>query len=51
LKTWLLVIRVLNILCATVMVGFEVWYTVELVTSDLSFFVVVIRFFMPLFVV
>lgn len=51
LKTWLLVIRILNILCASLMVGFEIWYTVELVTSQLAFFVVGIRIFMPLFVV
>lgn len=51
LKTWLLIIRILNILCATLMVGFEIWFTVELFTSHHTFFVIVIRIFMPLFVV
>jgi hypothetical protein len=51
LKTWLLVIRILNILCATLMVGFEVWFTVDLFMSSHNFFTIFIRIFMPIFVV
>lgn len=51
LKSWLLGIRILNILCAAMMVGFEIWYMVELLESDKGFFVKIIRLFVPAFVV
>jgi len=50
LKTWLLIVRILNIICAAMMVGFEIWYVVALFEDHKGFFVTIIRLFTPAFV-
>jgi hypothetical protein len=44
------VVRILNLLCAGMMLGFEVWYLIELFQDGKGFFVLFIRIFTPLFV-
>jgi hypothetical protein len=51
LKCWLLTIRILNIIGATMMTAFEIWFTVELFLSDVPFFGTIVRMFVPIFVV
>lgn len=51
LKDWLLVVRILNILCALFIIGFEIWFTIDLIESHNNFSVKIVRIFMPIFMV
>lgn len=50
LKTWLLVVRVINILAALMMLGFEAWFIIDLLRSNVEIIVLIIRMFTPAFV-
>lgn len=49
-KTWLLIVRIINILAAILMVGFEIWFIIVLLGSDVAFIDGLIRMFTPVFV-
>jgi hypothetical protein len=51
LKEWLLIIRILNILCAVLMIAFEVWFSIDLLGSKTTLYTKIIRMFMPVFMV
>ena len=50
LKCWLLFVRILNITGASLMVGFEIWFMVDLLRSDQSLLTTFVRMFTPYFV-
>lgn len=49
LKTWLLVVRVVNLLSAGMIIGFQIWFIVALILQDRGFFGFTIRIFAPVF--
>lgn len=50
LKNWLLAVRIINIIASLLMVGFEVWYIIDLFQSDASLLTIIVRLFTPAFV-
>lgn len=50
IKTWLLIIRILNFLCSGMLIGFEIWFIVELIVSDTGIYGVMIQIFAPIFI-
>ncbi len=43
-------VRIINILAAILMVGFEIWFIIVLLGSDIDFINGLIRMFTPVFV-
>jgi hypothetical protein len=50
LKNWLLAVRIINIIASLLMVGFEIWYIIDLLQSDASIPTVIVRMFTPAFI-
>ncbi len=49
--SWLMTVRVINIISAALIIGFEMWFLVELFTSHQPAITIIIRLFVPIFVV
>jgi hypothetical protein len=49
LKTWFLVVRIINLLSAAMILGFQIWFIIALVIQDRGFFGFMIRIFAPIF--
>ena len=43
LGTWLTGIRILNFACAVLLIGFQIWFLVELYFQDISIYGLVLR--------
>lgn len=50
LKAWLLIVRIVNILASILMCVFEFWFVIDLLGSGASFLTVIVRLFVPIFV-
>jgi hypothetical protein len=50
LRSWLLAIRIINIICALMMTAFELWYAVELVLNEDDLLIVIVRILTPIVV-
>ncbi len=44
-------VRVMNIISAALIIGFEMWFLVDLFTSDQPAITIIIRLFVPIFIV
>lgn len=49
LKTWLLVVRILNIIGAAMLVGFQIWFLVELFMNK-KVYGIMLQIWAPLFI-
>lgn len=49
-KAWLMTVRVLNILSSALMFSFQIWFLIDLFISDQEFMTIIIRLFVPIFV-
>lgn len=49
--SWLMTVRVINIISAALIIGFEMWFLVDLFTSDQPAITIIIRLFVPIFIV
>ena len=50
LKTWLTVVRVLNCLCSLMLVGFQIWFIVDLVEQHRTIYGFMLRIWAPIFI-
>lgn len=50
LKTWLMVVRILNCISAAMLLGFQTWFIVELFTQHRSFYGIILRIWAPIFI-
>jgi hypothetical protein len=49
--SWLMTVRVINIISAALIIGFEMWFLVDLFISDQPAITIIIRLFVPIFIV
>lgn len=50
LKTWLTVVRVMNCVCAAMLVGFQVWFIVDLCQQHRTIYGFMLRIWAPAFI-
>ena len=50
LKTWLCVVRILNCLCAAMLVAFQIWFIVDLFGQDRTIYGIMLRIWAPSFI-
>ena len=50
LKTWLLIVRILNLLGVLMLVGFEIWFLVDLFVFTKNVYGILLRIWAPLFI-
>jgi hypothetical protein len=49
--SWLMTVRVINIISTALIIGFEMWFLVDLFISDQPAITIIIRLFVPIFIV
>lgn len=49
LKTWLLMVRLLNCISGLLLISFQIWFVIELFCQNRTFFGVMLRIWAPLF--